>query len=58
MVLWPDSNPDMGGTPQLVCQAKVRTNFYFIIRKNESGHDRPVFDLASKLDVRGPEVTC
>ena len=26
----------------------------FILRKNESGHDRPVSDLASKLDVRGP----
>ena len=26
----------------------------FILRKNESGHDRPISDLASKLDVRGP----
>ena len=29
----------------------------FILRKNESGHDRPISDLASKLDVRGPGPT-
>ena len=34
--------------------ARRKSGQIFILRKNESGHDRPVFDLASKLDVRGP----
>ena len=36
--------------------ARRKSGQIFILRKNESGHDRPVFDLASKLDVRGPGV--
>ena len=55
MVPWPDPNPDMSMSPGLEAGSQSGQNPGF--GEEESGHDRPDQDPASKPDDRGPGST-